>query len=174
MKTQLTTVVLIIMLAIGGTLATRALAYHGDGDRRSDDCGKGYGKQHLDRFEKMARVLDLTEVQQQQIKVILDASREANRPTREKLRANKSALRTAVKSEPLDQQQIRGLVASGAELKADLLIRRAETRQQVDAILTPEQRELREKIGPLFKHRHGKRHHHQRGHGPGPAEPADS
>lgn len=174
MKTQLTTVVLIIMLAIGGTLATRALAFHGDGDRRSEDCGKGYGKQHQDRFEKMSRALDLTEVQQQQIKAILDASREANRPIREKLREHKTAMRTAVKREPLDQQQIRGLAASGAELKADLLIRRAQTRQQVDALLTPEQLELREKIRPLHQPKHGKRHHHQRGHGPGPAEPADS
>jgi len=174
MKTTFTTAVLIIMLAIGGTLATKALAFHGDGDQRPGNCRDFSGERHRGRMETMARVLDLTADQQQQIEAILAASREAKRPIREKLRENKQALRTAAKAETVNQEQIRALATEGGALKADLLLSRIATRKQVDALLTPEQRELQEKIRPLLKHRFGKRHKHHHGPGPGPYEPADS
>jgi len=172
MKTRYTTAVLIIMLAIGGTLATKALANHGDGDRRPGNCRDSSGEKHRGRMADMARVLDLTAAQQQQIEAILAATREANRPIREKLRQNKQALRAAAKADPVDREEIRSLTTAGGNLKADLLLSRIAIRKQIEAVLTPEQREMKEKIRPLLKHRFGKRHMHHRG--PGPYEPADS
>jgi len=174
MKSNFTTAVLIIMLAIGGTLASKALAFHGDGDGRPGHSREFSAEQHRGRLEAMAQVLDLTTDQQLQIKAILATTREANRPIREQLRDNKRAMRAAATAEPINREAIRSLAIEGGKLKAELMISRVETRKQVDALLTPDQRALKEKIWPLLKHRFGKRPMHHRGPGPGPSEPADS
>jgi periplasmic protein CpxP/Spy len=174
MKSNFTTAVLIIMLAIGGTLASKALAFRGDGDGRPGHSRGFPAEQHRGRMEAMAQVLDLTTDQQQQIKAILATIREANRPIREQLQDNKRAMRTVAKTEPLNREAIRSLAIEGGKLRAELMISRVATRKQIDALLTPEQRELKEKIRPLLKQRFGKRHMHHHGPGPGPSEPADS
>jgi Spy/CpxP family protein refolding chaperone len=174
MKAHFITAVLIIMLAIGGTLTTRAMAFHGDGDRRSGDCSERVDKQHQGRMDRMARVLELSEDQQQQIQAIFASAREANRPIREKLHDTRKAMRAAAKIDPIDREKIRALAAEGANLQADLLISRVDIRKQVSAALTSEQQQRLEKLRPLRGEHHGMHHRHQHGPGPGPAEPADS
>jgi len=174
MKSNFAITVLIIILAIGGTLATRAMANHGDGDRHFGRCDKASVEHREGRMEKMAQVLGLSEEQKQQIETIVSTSKEANRPIREKLWENKKAMRAAASGETIDRDKVRALAAENANLKADLLISRVETRKQVNAVLSPEQQQLMEKIRPLLKDRHGKHHKHQHGPGPGPSGPADS
>lgn len=168
MKTNFTMIMLIIMLAIGGTLASRAFA-----DTGNDRVAGMHEHRHQGRWAKLAEVLDLTTEQQQQINAIITANRETNRPLHEKLRENRDALRSAVAGDQLDPQAIRTLEIEGANLKTDLLLSRKTTRQQIHALLTPEQQQLMEKLRPLLQQRDGHRKHH-RGPGPGPVEPADS
>jgi Spy/CpxP family protein refolding chaperone len=174
MKSPFITAVLIIMFAIGGTLVTRAMAFHGDGDRRSGNCAERVGTHRSDRMERMTRALDLTEDQRQQIQSILAAAREANRPIREKLHDNRKAMRAAATGETIDRDKVRALAADNANLKADLLISRVETRKQISAVLTPEQQQQLEKLRSQRGKHHGRHHKHQHGPGPGSSEPADS
>lgn len=168
MKTNFTMIMLIIMLAIGGTLASRSFA-----DTGKDWAAGMHDHRHQGRWAKLAEVLDLTAEQQQQISSIITASREANRPLRQQLRENRNALRSATAGDQLDPRVIRTLEIEGANLKTDLLLSRKATRQQIHALLTPEQQQLMEKLRPLLQQRDGHRKHH-RGPGPGPVEPADS
>jgi len=162
MNNQLIAAVLIIMLAIGGVLASKALAFRGEGHGWKRDCQseRDAGPRHA-WLERMAEVLDLTAEQRGQIEKVLASSREAHQALREKIRANHAALQAAGAPEGFDEAKIRTLTAEGGSLKAEMMVERAKTRQQIHALLTPEQQQLLEKIRPLLREgrQHGDRHH---------------
>ncbi len=173
MKRKLTATMLFILLAGGSALAFGG-PFGGPGDGRHGCCDRGDrpgpGEK---RLAKMAEVLELSDAQQTQIRDIYTQAREAAAPLREKMAASRKALHEAVDAKTFDEAKIRSLVAEKSAVQADLMIHRAQTRQQVYAILTPEQQQLYDKVQPLLKQRHGKGHWGKH-RGPWEPEPRDS
>jgi len=99
-------------------------------------------------LQRMTKVLDLTEAQQASIKKVHAAEREKTATLREKKRENREALRRAEETQPFDENAVRALAEQRGALETELTIARARTRNQIDAILTPAQRELAAKLRP--------------------------
>jgi protein CpxP len=99
-------------------------------------------------LQRMTKVLDLTDAQQASIKKIQVTERGKTATLREQRRANREALRRAEEAQPFDENAVRTLAEQRGALETELTVARAWTRNQIDAILTPEQRELAAKLRP--------------------------
>lgn len=126
--------------------ATASHAYGGGCDNRGG--GKGaYGQKFSDmgrpgggmKVERMARRLNLTDKQQDQVKAIIEASRNEHEALHEKMQNNREALREAMSSD--NTASVRSLADQKGDLMADLTVLRAKDRSQIKAVLTPEQQE---------------------------------
>ncbi len=114
--------------------------------------GMGPGK----RIDRMAKKLDLTEAQKKQVTAILASEREKAEPLRQQLADNRENLRKAIEAEPFDEATVRALAQSQNEARVELVVSRARAKSQIYALLTPEQRELARKLGPMGEGRHGR------------------
>ena len=110
------------------------------------------------RLARMARKLDLTEAQQEQVRAIQDSEREKTAPFRQQLAETRKKIREAIEAEPFDEETVRSLAKRRSEMRVELEVSRARTRSRIHALLTPEQRELAGKFGPWGQRRHGHRH----------------
>jgi len=120
-------------------------------------------EQHGSRFlERMSKILDLTEAQQASIKKVQTAEQEKTAALHEKKRENRQQLRQAETVKPFDENAIRVLAEQRGALEADLTVVRARMHSQIDALLTPEQREIAAKLrserGEKHKGRKGSHH----------------
>lgn len=158
-----------------GTLLTSSLALAGPGYGRNcigEDCiGGGYNskargamtyEQHEERMEhrleKMSTVLDLTETQQEQIKALFDKQYRDHQPLREQMQAARDAVREARTAETFNEADFRTKAAKQAELKIEMMVQREKMKQELYAILTPEQQEKAETLRGLMgggKGQHG-------------------
>ncbi len=119
--------------------------------------GKHWGAFPGKRFSRMARKLDLTEAQREQVKAILESERVAVAPLRKQLAEAREKIRRAVETEPFDEAAVRALAASQNDARVELAVSRARVRSRIHALLTPEQRERAKTIGPRGEGRHGHR-----------------
>lgn len=124
----------------------RLVAMRGEGSGRAWKGHAGRGGKQQPRLERLAATLELTEAQQEQAKAILATEQEKVAPLWEKKRANKEQIRTAIHSAQADEQTLRTLAAAQAEIQAELLVARAATWKQINALLTPEQQERAQKM----------------------------
>jgi Spy/CpxP family protein refolding chaperone len=116
--------------------------------------GTGPGK----RIDRMAKKLNLTEAQKEQIKAILASEREKAEPLRQQLAENRKNLRKAIEAQPFDEATVRTLAAKQNDTRVELVVSRARARSQIYALLSPEQRESARKLGPMGEGRHWHRH----------------
>jgi Spy/CpxP family protein refolding chaperone len=126
----------------------------------------GYGPGR--HFDRIADDLDLTAEQQKQARAILDAEREKSEALRRQMRDGREKMREIAWKSPIDEAAIRKLTAEQAKTKTDLIVSKAQARDKVYALLTPEQKEKAGKRGLLgggFGPGHGRGH--GRGFGPG-------
>lgn len=115
------------------------------------------------RLEKMSTVLDLTEVQQGQIKELLakkQASHKDQFQQRSEDRKQMQALKTAAN---FDEAAFRAAAEKRAAQRIDMQVEKMKTKQQIFALLTSEQQEKAnilfasmDKRGP--GHGHGMKH----------------
>lgn len=117
--------------------------------------GKMEPERHLAR---MAKELKLTDAQQGKVEALLKGEKERVAPLREKLMESRKKLRQAAEADTFDEAAVKALAASQANLQAELMVSRAGTHSRINAILTPEQRELARKLRPM-KGEKGKRRH---------------
>lgn len=110
------------------------------------------------RLARMAKKLDLTEAQREQVQAILASEREQAAPFRQQLAESRENLRRAIEAETFDEAAVRALAAGQNEARVELVVSRARARSQILALLSPGQRELAEKFGPWRDGRHGRRH----------------
>ncbi|SHJ36454.1 protein CpxP [Malonomonas rubra DSM 5091] len=163
--------VLIPALLIG-TLVTSsiAMAAPGFGKFRSGDCdGNGKGRQAItfeqheeragQRLEKMTAILDLSEEQQAQVKQLLNNNWQERQDGRSEMQAARDAMREARQAEPFNEGAFRTAVAELNELKTDKMVERAQQKEELFALLTPEQQEKAETLRGLMsgpgKGKHG-------------------
>ncbi|MFW6239280.1 MAG: Spy/CpxP family protein refolding chaperone, partial [Thermodesulfobacteriota bacterium] len=116
---------LVLALLLAGLMAIPALA----GPR-----GGGF---------RFLRHLDLTETQKTEIRTILDTHRsdEAVQDLRNNLQNARQAARDAVRSETFDESAVRNAHKTAAGYAEEMAVHRAKVYSEINAVLTPEQRE---------------------------------
>jgi protein CpxP len=117
-----------------------------DGDKRG-----GMGGKH---FEKMAQALSLTAEQKAQIEAVRAGENEKIAPLRQQMRETREELRQISQAVPFDEAAVGALATRQAETQAQLLVAQARLHSQITAILTPEQRELRDTLRQQKKGEH--------------------
>jgi protein CpxP len=150
MKKQIITMSLLTVFALSGSI----YAVHADplsGRMKGEMRGDGEGR-HL---AKMAKILDLSETQQTQIQTIVEAERAKTEPLRQQLGESREQMRQLARADTFDEAAVRTLAAKKAEVGTELMVSRARTQNLIQAQLTPEQRELAEKVRPLMQERRG-------------------
>lgn len=139
------TVVLVAAMIGGGTGAV--LAGHGPGggfggQAPGPEMGPG-------GFEgRMAKILKLTDAQKSQIKTIHDAEREQIKPLFDKLHESRKLLMQASEATVFDEASVRTLAAEQAKIETELIVSRTRVQNQINALLTPDQRELLKNLRP--------------------------
>lgn len=114
----------------------------------ADDFSERGPGQHI---ERLAEVLDLSAEQRAQIEKIVADERAANATIREQLRENREKLRELTDSDTFDEAAIRAVAANKSQQKIELMVAHARTRHAINALLTPEQRALADKLRPMMK-----------------------
>jgi Spy/CpxP family protein refolding chaperone len=126
--------------------------------------GPGFGgKGHVPGMiiGRMARVLDLTAGQKEKVTAIIKAEMEKTQPLREQLFENREQVMEAVFSGKFDEAAVSALAAKQSSVITELMVSYARAGSEISALLTPEQRTLAKKLGPLMGP--GPRHMHQFG-----------
>ena len=124
-----------------------------EGGRSGGRMGKGSGR----HFARLARALDLTDAQKEQVKTILEAEMEKVAPLRQALGETREKIRRAVEAEPFDEATVRTLAASQSETRTEMIVSRARVQSQIFALLSPEQQEQAKEWLTGGKGRHGHR-----------------
>jgi len=117
----------------------------GPGPRRVGwERGMGPGR----HFGRIAWELGLTAEQEKQIRGIFDAEREHNEPLRRQLREYREQLHGLAWKTPFDEAGYRKIAAEREKTRTELNVSRVRAMNKAYALLTPEQREKAERIGP--------------------------
>ncbi|MBP2688704.1 MAG: hypothetical protein H6Q83_891 [Deltaproteobacteria bacterium] len=145
MKTLLkgfTALVLLTAVAVGATMVSgTAWAYRG-GDRDGGGACSGRDggwKGHGPQGDRLAKALDLSKEQTEQVKAIFRKHRDEAAPLRKEMVSGRRELRDLIQSDKLDEAAIREQVKKISATDGDLAVRRARMSQEVRAVLTPEQ-----------------------------------
>jgi len=153
------------LLALSGP----ALAAQHDGQaattERSAKAGHaraGGHKQHRQQRGHFLRKLDLSAEQRSEIGQIMRESRSEGRAEMRQLREE---IRASIEAGGYNEDQVRILIESNAQLLVDNMVRAVRLQAAIDAVLTEEQRaSLREMRGrPAADRPHGARGQRQRG-----------
>jgi len=83
--------------------------------------------------------LDLSEEQQEQLSALMQEKRMGVRDRMLAKRTARKALREAITAEPYDAERVKQLAEAQGAAVTERILKRAETRQQIRALLTPEQ-----------------------------------
>ena len=134
--------VLLTAVAVGATMVSgTAWAYRG-GDRdggcactQRDGGWKGHGQQG----DRLAKALDLSKEQTEQVKGIFRKHRDETAPLRKEMVSGRRELRNLIQSDKLDEAALREQVKKIAAMEGELAVRRARMSQEVRTVLTPEQ-----------------------------------
>jgi len=153
--------ILVPTLVVGALLTgSLALADPGNfgGNGRNDcagcnntqqkNCDQQQGRKGQ-RLEMMSTVLDLSNEQKQQVEVLWTQQRQENQQLREQIRASRTALHKVETAETFNEADFRTQAAKQAELKTEMMVRKAKLKQKMFALLTTEQQEKADKLGDL-------------------------
>jgi len=139
-------------LACGVQTATaESTAEIGRGVGHPEECGPA-GKAPHERFHAvMAKILRLSADQQARIRDILNAGRVEHNSLVKMLAENRKQFRQVTHASTFDEAAVRTLAEKQAQLITKLLISPAIMRNKINSLLTPEQRDLEERIRPLLE-----------------------
>jgi Spy/CpxP family protein refolding chaperone len=99
------------------------------------------GHHHGDHMAYMAKALNLTDTQKEQIKSIMQANRAGTRPLMQQLQQNHLAMLTATSGGAFDQAKVTSLANQQAQLLAQLTVQKQSIQSKIyNQVLTPEQR----------------------------------
>jgi len=139
-------------LACGVHTATaESPAETGRGVGHPEECGPTGRAPHERFYAGMAKVLRLSADQQTRIRDILNAGRVEHNSLLKMLAENRKQLRQATHASSFDEAAVRTLAEKQARLMTRLLISPAIMRNKITALLTPEQRDLEDRIRPLLE-----------------------
>jgi Spy/CpxP family protein refolding chaperone len=147
---------LIAAAVAGGVAATAVYAAPPGGGCGYGNYGAGFGpgmggrggmdsEVHVDR---LAARLDLSTEQRDQVRAIVDKARPETRALRDKLTDNRQQLHALMRQGNAKESEIRKLAEAQGKLQADMMVQRAKVHNAINAVLTPEQREQFQQMGP--------------------------
>lgn len=105
---------------------------------------RGLGHHGLDSesaVERMTQRLDLSTEQRDKVRAIVDKARPQMRALRDQLSDNRQKLRALMQSGNAKEADIRKLADTQGKLMADKIVQRSRVHNEINAVLTPEQRE---------------------------------
>jgi len=144
--------VLIATALIGGLAATAVQAM--PSKYAGKHCGyDGHGHRSFDsekRIDRMAKRLDLTPQQRDQVRAIVDKSRPALRVLRDKMHDNRKATRALMQQDNAREADIRKLANERGKLVSEMIVLRTRMQQDIRGVLTAEQRD---KLKQHYEHR---------------------
>lgn len=158
----------ILILVAAGSAAGVALAqgpgyWHGPGGGPGYGPGTGPGMMHgrragamRDRWQRMAHALGLSEDQRAKVGRIFEDTRRKNWDVLGQIRSERFKLREMVRGDKVDPDAAVEQKRKVDDLKRQVMRSRLEARNQVLALLTPEQREKARAFGPRRWSRHGR------------------
>lgn len=103
------------------------------------------------RMDRIVEKLDLSEVQRDALEELMDSRRGMMRGHHEEMMRATERLETEIKSDIFDENAIRSAASDVAALREDAAVERAQMRQELAKILSPEQLERFEEM----QHRRG-------------------
>lgn len=146
------------MLAAGALLPAGAMAMPGDGCGPDGFGGPpGMARHDGKHMEFMGRKLGLSDDQKAQVKQIFAAEKAAAEPLHKALAEGRQKLRQLAKAQPFDEAAFRAQATALEPTRIDMMVLRAKTHSQIQAILTPEQREKAEKLREMVPRKGKKR-----------------
>jgi periplasmic protein CpxP/Spy len=133
------------LLTLGAVMAgivAVGAAVHAQAPTPGGPGGSGWPGRHHARFGGLPLIaLDLTDAQKQQVRDITEKHRANLQTAGQQLRQAFEAQRTAIQAMPADEGQIRSTTTAVATTQAAIAIERAQIRNEVFSILTPEQQD---------------------------------
>lgn len=135
------------MAVSGEALAQEDGAAEHERDRRSEmhrGPGRGAGGDPAMMIERLAKHLNLDDVQRQSVTNIVAASQPEFAALREATRENREAIRALDVDDPDYGAQLQNLSVRSGELAAELTLLTGRVRGEIAAILTDEQQQLLE------------------------------
>jgi protein CpxP len=166
MKKNIVIPLALIGLLLSGGAAFARPGHHGQNNSGNFSKENGQGmsqEQHQERvdnrLEKMAVVLDLTDPQKKEIEILMNEKWEKRLAMRTKMQASRKTLREYRQGSEFNESEFRTIAQKHADLKTEMMVQQAKNRQQIFALLTPEQQQKAEKLrgmrGEGFHGRHG-------------------
>lgn len=164
---KITVAILSIVLVAMGAMFIFAQTNEGQTDGKRGFGKRGHFGKHGGGHGMMLRALDLTDEQKNQIKQIRESSRNAVKPIREQMRANRQKLADLSANGNFDQAQVQAIAAQQGNLTAQLIVEKEKAKSQIFQILTPEQKakaaEMKEKMKERRQERFQNRMNKRRG-----------
>ena len=137
-----TALVLLTAVAVGATMVSgNAWAYRG-GDRGGRCAGEGRGggwMGHGPQGDRLAKALDLSKEQTEQVQAIFRKHRDEIAPLRKEMASERRELRNLTQADKTDEAAIREQARKIAATGGDLAVRRARMSREVRTVLTPDQ-----------------------------------
>jgi Spy/CpxP family protein refolding chaperone len=109
--------------------------HHRDGYRAA-----GFGKPGHSEMMRAVQKLDLSEEQQAQLRGLMESRREAFRDQMRAMQEARKGLQDAMNAEPYDAARVQQLAEAQGTAVTGMILKRAETWQEIRSVLTPEQR----------------------------------
>lgn len=134
--------VLLTAVAVGATIVSEnAWADRGRDSGGQCNCSgrDGGWKGHGHQDHRLAKELDLSKEQTEQVKAIFRKHRDATAPLRKEMVSGRRELRKLIQSDKPDEAAVREQVKKNASMDGDLAVGRARMFQEVRSVLTPEQ-----------------------------------
>jgi periplasmic protein CpxP/Spy len=152
-----------IALAASIAIAQKVKTGRGDGQRSRGDWQRGHGRGEGEdggwggMRGAFLQKLNLTDDQKAKIKQIRDSFGERNKPLREQLHAKRQELRQATEGGTFDEALVTQKLTDMAGLQAKLMGEEFKLHQDMQSLLTAEQKAQLEQAKAQFKTREGER-----------------
>lgn len=160
-KTMVIPAILIGILLSGG-LAFAWSGGHGKGNCNGESGKMGQGmtqEQHSERMdkrlEKMGVILDLTDRQKEQLEGLFDQQWQTHQSMRTEMQASREDLRESKQGQEFNETEFRAKAQKHADLKIEMMVQHAKTKQQIFALLSSEQQQKAEKLREIGGGFHG-------------------
>ena len=146
MNMKMIVMALLTAIIIGGGTGA-VLAGHGPGGEfggppQGMEMGPG-------GFEgRMAKILKLTETQQNQIKAVFDTEHDLVKPLLDKMHESRKQLMSLAEATVFDEAAVRSIAQEQAVTEVDLIVSRARVQNKINGLLTQAQRELLKNLRP--------------------------
>ena len=115
---------------------------------RGGPCGGPFGM-----IGQELRMLDLSDVQRQQVRAILDSHKDELKAIGDRMQTARKALHDAITADAVDETAIRTKAADVALVDADAAVLHAKMHAAVFAVLTPEQQQKAKELRGTMENR---------------------